>query len=119
MQKNKYIKKEVSRPNETYKCTICEIEYDKGQIDYNWICPSCGEFILIQSYDEETSNTVEFIRKRADQLEHGDYIYYFGEEYRIKGITILNGKKTGMVRIGLENFGTKEVDINECMNCNL
>lgn len=65
----KYIKKESSYPNETYKCTNCDIQYGKGQIDSNWICPSCNEFILIQSYDEETSNIVDFIRKRADQIE--------------------------------------------------
>ncbi|MDM2740943.1 hypothetical protein [Citrobacter sp. Cu096] len=117
MKQTKYIKKEISYPNEIYKCTTCNNEYNKEDVELNWQCPECDEYILIESYDEETSDITIFIRKRADQLKKGNYIHYYGEMYQVVGVTILDDKKLGKIWIGLKGFTRIEVDVNECVNC--
>lgn len=104
---------------EIYKCTNCDKEFIFNDIKKKWKCPECDDYICVYVEDKESNTRIVLIRKKACDLEKGDFIHLPGgladSPYQVLGVNIL-GKKLG---IGLKGYGQFKVFPGDTINCRM
>ncbi len=115
---NKKMKRVVRFSLEIYKCPENGDEYQLSDVENDWKCPHCDNYISIYAEDKNSGDRGVFIRKRADEVEESDLVKPDGmlldQHFMVKGITLLNNGKLG---IGLKEYTQIKVEPDSCVTC--
>lgn len=115
---NKKMKRAMKFSSETYKCPENGDEYQSSEVENDWRCPDCRNYISIYAEEKGTGKRGVFIRKRADEVEEGDLLKPDGmllnQHYMVKGITLL---KNGKLGIGLKEYTQIKLEPDSCVAC--
>lgn len=98
----------TSTPHSTeeYYCTTCEDFINLDQVNKDWKCPSCTEYVNIKIITDTKDQSC--FRVPVTELEKNDMVLiHRDDEYRnILGIIDLGTK----LQLGLEKYGAYKID---------
>ncbi|GLB30056.1 hypothetical protein LAD12857_19790 [Lacrimispora amygdalina] len=105
--------------NEKYSCqcnTPITDDYET-LMDSDWVCPICGEKVLIEINIPDTQNFT-VIRKRADEIVSGDLVFYY-VDYQIHQVynAERDNRKKNNTYICLKEFGGVSFPNEEYLEC--
>lgn len=103
---------------ETYSC-VCGRPVEEGYyelMDFDWVCPVCGEKIRIDIKDEENDQTV--IRKQAKEIEAWDHMLVHPSSilYRVYSASS-DTREKGKIFISLKGYGSISVNEDDYVEC--
>lgn len=96
----------VRMPNETYSCTDCSVaSYTKAQVQDDWLCPRCGNPVLIHAHNPVSGENGIFNRIRASDIKKGHWLkpghLAISQIYEVLGVEKISKDKIG---VGLREY---------------
>jgi predicted RNA-binding Zn-ribbon protein involved in translation (DUF1610 family) len=101
--------------NELLECHNCDKALGDTVRD-TYRCPECGDYVHVYAEDVKTATKIVLLRKRATEVEEGDWVYLPGMLTKNPYLVLAVRDRGDMVGLALKNYREYKVAKEDGVN---